>query len=209
MRPARFGFIFLVALLALLPASDLAPAVAQGGSIQKVILKGEPLPPLPAPSEQFSPADVNDSGLVVFYGQDAGYNCGVFSWSSPTLTAVVVDGFWAAEGQLYMTNSLSEAPLTNSSGHVAFAANIGSSGGSRAIYVSTAPGSATKVVMQNATAPDGGMFGVPTLLDFNDDNTNGNYDNRLDLDQTSTINVLDLFVFVNKGVIGKTCDTDY
>ena len=162
MRPARFGFIFLIVLLALLPAANLAPAVAQGGSIQKIILKGEPLPPLPALSEQFSPADVNDSGLVVFYGQDAGYDCGVFSWSSPTLTAVVVDDFWAAEGQLYMSGSLGEAPLTNSSGHVAFAAEVAIAGSPRAIYVSTAPGSATKVVMQNTAAPDGGAFGVPT-----------------------------------------------
>jgi hypothetical protein len=171
MQKARFGFIFLIALLALLPAPDLAPAVAQAGGIQKIILKGETLPGLSAPSEEFSPTDVNDSGLVVFYGKDAGSTCGVFTGTpgGGAPTAVVTDGFLAPQGPLYMCSSIGQAPLTNTSGHVAFAAEIGIAGSPRAIYVSTAPGSATKVVMQNETPPDGGNYGVPTLLDFNDD----------------------------------------
>jgi hypothetical protein len=145
--------------------------MAQGGSIAKIILKGEALPPLGL-AYSFSPADVNDGGLTVFYAKGtAGGACGVFAGGSQPVGPVVVDGMGTPA--MYMCNSLAEAPLTNGGGGggwVAFAANVGSAGGLRAIYVSTAPGSATKVVMQGDQTPlgVGTSFGAPTLLDFDD-----------------------------------------
>ena len=168
----RFGLLFLFAIsLALLPASTLAPVMAGGVGIAKIILKGEALPSL-GYAYSLSPADVNNSGLTVFYAKGtAGGACGVFAGTSGggPPTAVVIDGYTPPEGPLSMCGSLGEAPLTNGGGQVAFAANINMAGSPRAIYVSPAPDSAIKVVMQNQTAPDGGAFGVPTLLDFNDD----------------------------------------
>lgn len=82
MTRIHIGLLFLFPIsLALLPASAPAPVMAQDGGIQKVILKPEDLPSLGS-SEQFSPADVNDDGLVVFYGRGTSA-CGFFIQASP------------------------------------------------------------------------------------------------------------------------------
>jgi hypothetical protein len=156
----------LVVLLVLVPAAG--PLAAQT-TIETIILTGQPLPLL-GPADAFSLADVNDNGLVVFYGRDVASTCGAFAGNAGggPPGAVITDGFATPQGPLYLCNSLSEAPLANNTDEVAIAVDIGIAGSPRAIYVSPVPGSAAKVVMENETAPDGGSFGRPTLLDFND-----------------------------------------
>jgi hypothetical protein len=188
MQPARFSFIFLIALLALLPASALTPVEADGGSLTKIALQGDTLVLPPAPPyrtqqvqtlDDFGPVDVNDDGEIVFFAEylelsDGQGVCALLDSSSgsPTVVAASQDNS-PESGQRYsFCPVLGTTPLTNDDtvSDIAFMSGLETSM-EMAIFVATGPSPYTfsTVVRQGSTAPDGGTFGVPILLDFNDD----------------------------------------
>jgi hypothetical protein len=188
MQRARFGFILVIALLALLPTSALTPVEADGGSLTKIALRGDILVLPPAPPyrsqqvqtlDDFGPVDVNDNGEIVFYAEylelsDGQNVCGLLdsSGGAPAVVKASQDNS-PESGQRYsFCPVLGITPLTNddTASDIAFMSGLEPSL-EMAIFVATGPSPYTfsTVVRQGATAPDGGTFGVPTLLDFNDD----------------------------------------
>lgn len=175
MKRASLGLLLILALLVLLPATVSSPVIAQPSGTTFVARFGDPLlPPFPGGTvDQLSPPDVNNAGQTSFYVRSSIGPCGVEigDGASPP-TPYIVDGNPGPDGPLYFCSQLTARALTNNSNAIAYAANVGSAGGLKGLYVSLAPGNVVKIVKQGdpSTNPPG-TFGPPALLDFNDSGT--------------------------------------
>jgi hypothetical protein len=190
MQPARFIFIFLVALLALLPGAlvkpRVEPAAAAPGSV-KVALEGD-LSWLGGTRvlENFGPPDINDSGIVAFYAQESGGQCAVLRSdlipSPPALPIpIAADGDSSPIGTLSLYPVLNEPVIINDNTGkaVAFSAigggGVGTlcqSGPCKGIFRGTAGHTYSLVAYEGMGEPGGtGTLAKLMLLDMDD---NGN-----------------------------------